>query len=157
MIADLSPPPIIRHAEGQSGETRVTDSLWRSFVEDDERTTRGVLVSSALATAIKETRAENWDGYGALPVSMVAVGNARIFLQMLPSSMPSPDVGVDPDGEVSFEWYRGPSRVFSVSIGDANAVSYAGIFGPSRSHGKEYFFDVMPGTIIQHLRRLYGE
>jgi hypothetical protein len=92
----------------------------------------------------EETREENWDGYGASPVSVLAFLNARAFLSNLPTTVPIPEITVEPDGEIAFEWYLQPRWVFSVSVGSNNELTYAGLFGRNKIHGTEYFENELP-------------
>jgi hypothetical protein len=98
----------------------------------------------------------NWDGYGAIPVSPLAVGHALRFLRTLPPMLRTPDLSVDPDGEISFEWYFEPRRVLSISVGPHGELSYAGLFGRSDAHGTEYFGDELPKPIMDNLSRLFS-
>jgi hypothetical protein len=66
-------------------------------------------------------------------------------------------VGADPDGEISFEWYRGPRRILTLSIGADRRLSYAGLFGSSKVNGVEYLRDELPEPVVANLRRLFGE
>jgi hypothetical protein len=102
-----------------------------------------------------ETASENWDGYGARALDGAAYKHAKAFLSALPITTPDPDVAADPDGEVSFTWYRDPRRVFSVSIGGSGRVSYAGLFGSSTVHGTEFFDDALPEPVEANLARLF--
>src|SRR6266540_5638638 len=95
----------------------------------------------ALHAAIAEALTDNWDGYGARAVRPETRDNAIWFLRSLPSSVPSPDVAVDPDGEVAFEWYASPGRVFSVSVGSGDVVTFAGLKGRKRIRGTEVLVD----------------
>ncbi len=47
---------------------------------------------------------DNWDGYGALPISEAAIRNARFVLERLSHSCPTPDVVPNSNGTISFEW-----------------------------------------------------
>ena len=67
---------------------------------------------------------------------------------------PAPEVAIDPDGEVSFEWYHGPRRVFSISIGSSDELTYAGIYGSSKARGVETFNFEIPRVVLDNLRRL---
>lgn len=104
-----------------------------------------------LAEAIKEASFDNWDGYGAKRVTSRTSERALGFLRSLPSNVPSPEVAVDPDGEVSFEWYAGPGRSFSVSIGEGDTITYAGIKGRRTFHGTEPLVDEPPQAILHLL------
>ncbi|MBA2591853.1 MAG: hypothetical protein M3495_20620 [Pseudomonadota bacterium] len=108
-----------------------------------------------LAEALRQGGAANWDQYGAIGVTDATAEVAYRFLSALPSTLPSPNVGLDPDGEVSFEWLAEKGRVFSVSIGESGRLSYAGMFGPEKTaHGSEPFDDAIPDAVIECVRRL---
>lgn len=111
----------------------------------------------SLEDVVEEASVPNWDGYDALPVTQLVQYKAEQFLTALPSSIPNPEIGVDPDGEVSFEWYNGPGNIFSVSISGGGKLTYAGIFGLSKVHGVEYFEDKIPRAILNNLQRLWNE
>jgi hypothetical protein len=83
------------------------------------------------------------------------VARAKRFIEALPANFPAPEVAVDPDGEVSLEWYRSTGRVFSVSIGADDWLSYAGKFSPSRkTQGTEVFTSDIPRVILDNIRRV---
>jgi hypothetical protein len=108
-----------------------------------------------LAQTLQQGRAGNWDHYGAVPATDATAQVAYRFLSALPSTLPSPNIGLDPDGEVSFDWLAGKGRVFSVSIGESGRLSYAGMFGPGKTaHGSEPFDDAIPNAVIACVRRL---
>ena len=68
----------------------------------------------------EECKEDNWDGYGAYPVTeeTLALG---IKLADLLKAFPLADVGVGPDGHYDFDWSSGPTRPsFSLS-GDKNS------------------------------------
>ena len=89
------------------------------------RAARGGLMSR-MKRVLNAAVAENWDGYGAHPVSTNAVEHAERFVILLPATVPDPDPSVDTDGAMAFEWYRGPRRVFSVSVtGDGAQIGRA--------------------------------
>jgi hypothetical protein len=50
---------------------------------------------------------QNWDGYGASPISDEARGHARRFVDMIeaaPGAPPMPEISPMPSGTISFEW-----------------------------------------------------
>jgi len=95
----------------------------------------------------------DWDAYNAEPVLLESYENAKRFARSLPFSLASPEVSAEPDGEITFEWYSNPSRVFSVSVGPNNELHYAGLFGASRAYGTEVFHDEIPEVILSHIKR----
>lgn len=100
----------------------------------------------------------NWDGYGAKPVGRLALRQASKFLEMLPISLPAPEVAPEPDGEVALEWFGSGNRVFSVSLNGSANVSYAGYFeNGATAHGTEIFNDSVPLAILQGIARAINE
>jgi hypothetical protein len=104
----------------------------------------------------EECSSENWDGYGAQPVDPDSFIEAERFIQALPTTVREPEVAVDPDGEISLEWHLEPRKVFSVSIGKRNEITYAGLYGPNKAYGREYFGDEIPKEIFDNLDRLFS-
>lgn len=107
-----------------------------------------------LYSLFAECSKPNWDGYGALAVAFETYVLAKQFIESVPTILPAPDVSVEPDGEVSFEWYESPRRVFAVSVGSNNNLTYAGLFAANKAHGVETFHDVIPPVILQYIRRV---
>lgn len=95
-----------------------------------------------------------WDGYDALPVTSASYEQARRLVETLPAAFLNAEVGIDPDGEVALEWRAGPRWIFSVSIGTAGVLSYAGIFGVNRTHGTERSLETIPGPVADALGRI---
>ena len=111
----------------------------------------------ALESTFRDCSADDWDGYGAKAVNTATFYQAERFLKNLPTTFPIPEISAEPDGEIAFEWYMGPRRVVSVSIGSEGKITYAGIFGRNKAQGTEYFEGELPKTIIQQLGRLLSQ
>ena len=107
-----------------------------------------------LYAAFCEACQPGWDGYGAVAAAYDGYVKAEKFIKALPANIPAPEVAIDPDGEISLEWYRAPRRVFSVSIGSNDEMTYAGVFGKSNAHGTETFNFQIPTPVLINLRRL---
>jgi hypothetical protein len=120
----------------------------------NERVQRGI---DELRRVLEESARENWDGYGALPAQVAAYDYAVALLASLPAMIPTPDISVDPDGEIAFDWFWESRLTFSISISADGRLSYAGLFGPNRTHGAEQFSGALPGTISGGLARLFVE
>ena len=105
-----------------------------------------------VALSAKES---NWDGYGAEPVKEISIFFAKSFLHNLPSTYPKPEVSVDPDGEISFEWLNKNDKIFSVSFNQENEISFAGIYSTGEDHGTEEFNGYeIPKKILENIKRL---
>lgn len=98
---------------------------------------------------------EDCDGYGAKPVSIDSVNEARKFISQLPSFFPKPEVVAEPSGELGLEWYKEKNKIFALSFNGRTMIAYAGIFWNNKTHGIEYFEDSIQSTIIDSLRRVY--
>jgi len=46
----------------------------------------------------------NWDGYGALPISIEAKNNALNAIRSILPVAPAPEINPNPNGTLSFEW-----------------------------------------------------
>jgi hypothetical protein len=108
-----------------------------------------------LDEVFEECSVDNWDGYDAKPINVKSQIEAIRFARNLPTTIPTPEIAADPDGEISFEWYEGPRRVLTVSIGSHNKATYAGLFGLNKVNGEESFYDEIPKAILDNLNRLF--
>jgi len=91
-----------------------------------------------LEEVYKEFSTAGWDGEQAVPISKGALRYAQIFLQSFPFGIEPPEIGAEPDGSITLEWYRSSNRVMSISINHDGWVYYAAIIGTSRRHGVDF-------------------
>jgi hypothetical protein len=104
--------------------------------------------------AIHEYSTNDWDGYGARAITSDSVNDALRFAKALPIAIPAPEISVDANGELIFEWYKEPKKVFSIIIEGKNRLIYAGLFGINKTNGTEYFSEELPETILYNIQRL---
>lgn len=147
-------------ASSSSGISETATSLLFEVKKEISSFAESVTIgSSQTADALIETysdcSSENWDGYGAKPVSIDSVNEAREFISLTPSFFPKPEVVAEPSGEIGLEWYKGKDNIFAVSFDGKKTITYAGIFGSNKTHGIEYFEGSIPSIIIENLKRLY--
>lgn len=112
--------------------------------------------SEAFFDALHEANDEGWEGYGGKVISSWVVLSALNFIKLLPTNLPIPEITIDPDGEVLFEWYRSPYRVFSVSVGAYGKIAYAGLFGEVRMNGSSFFADNFPRVLLEAIKKVYA-
>ena len=117
------------------------------------------LVEQRLFQALFETYIEashnNWDSYGARAITKRTLSNALRFISSFSPNFPIPEVSAEPDGEIAFDWQVAPYKILSVSVGENNELSYAGLFGSNKIHGTELFLDEFPKALLEHLSRVY--
>jgi hypothetical protein len=107
---------------------------------------------AALTDALDELAdgcaAPNWDGHGAEPLSTDTIEEARRVIASLPLGTARPEIGIEPDGQITLEWYRSPRFVLSISISPQAELHYAALLGPTRRYGTEPFFGELPPAIL---------
>jgi hypothetical protein len=124
----------------EDGCRQIQNSYFLKFRSNDVR--------AALENVARESSRENWDGYGASAVKTETIQQTLKLLNGLPLGISTPSVGVEPDGQLTLEWYRSPRHVLSVSVTPDGNLHYAAISGLRTSYGTEPFFDAIPRAII---------
>jgi len=127
---------------GTSGLSREAANEWYGHVNQE------------LDEILEECARADWNGEGASAVTESTIQMARRFIIALPAGVPQPEINPDNDGEISFDWDVKSRLVFSVSLGESGVLSFAGIFGASRIHGREDFEGTIPQTIRQQIDRV---
>jgi hypothetical protein len=113
-------------------------------------------IASELRSIREDCSESGWDGYHARPITQKAIDIAKSTALQLPRDIPAPELTPDPDGEISFEWYKGPNLQFTFSIGENGILSYAGRIGNERIHSSVKFLGTLPGVVYASLARIYG-
>jgi hypothetical protein len=97
---------------------------------------------------VADTRKAGWDGYDAAPITGEALQRALKLIQLLPDSAPYPDLAPSPEGEISFEWYRGDDRILSVTP-KGNLLIYAAVLSSNRrQYGRAPVEEGWPDEIL---------
>jgi hypothetical protein len=110
-------------------------------------------LAKTLVHALREEAAPQAER--GLALGPLAETVALQFLDALPISLPAPEVALDPDGEVSFDWWFAPNAQFSISVGATGNLTYAGIIGPGvKRHGVEPFEKAIPQILLDTLDQL---
>jgi hypothetical protein len=123
------------------------ESLWRTELVGRSVRARRM----ALEEAIQSSSTANWDGYGADPVKPLSVEWTGRLLEDLPTSIPIPEIGVAPDGDIVLEWFSDRGRVLSVSVGVGGEVRFS-LRGPSSKFtGIEPYSDGIPPRLAEAL------
>jgi hypothetical protein len=146
------------------GVSDIATEIQREAVEVKNHFARSITFGEHLSRMLEglfqvknECSIDNWDGYDAKAIDNESFQNAIRFALSLTPNIPIPEIYVDPDGEVTFEWYEDKRKVFSVSVGSKNKLSYAGLYGFSKAYGVEYFYYDTPKIILNNIYRLYTE
>lgn len=136
---------------GVSDDAQRLRSLLRTILDELLQTVslgRGYAHAiSDLDEAVREAEVD------ALALHEHSIALAVKFLEAFPTELAVPEVGVDPDGDIFFEWRFGARRRFNVAIQPSGTITYAGIVGTGRFHGREQFDDEIHPTILAAFRR----
>jgi hypothetical protein len=82
-----------------------------------------------------------------------AIRYALDFARTVPVAEPVPDVYVDADGDVCFEWSTGPRKVFALAIGADGTLNFAGLYGYSRVHGVQTLGQNLSPIVVDGIQR----
>jgi hypothetical protein len=130
-----------------------SDLIDRAAREHRESFRRSVLghqeAFEELAEVWEECRNPGWDGYGALAVEQETYRSAYVLIESLPLGFPRPSVSAQPDGQLTLEWYRTPTRTLSISIDPDGFIHYAALFGVEKHFGTVPFIDGLPDRILR--------
>ena len=107
-----------------------------------------------LRIMVKQCSVENWDGYGAAPVTLETFRQAKKVLEALPLGTIAPTVGAEPDGHITLEWYKTPRRTLSVSISPQGELHYAALLGQKKRYGTEPFWGEVPDVVMDIIRQV---
>lgn len=107
-----------------------------------------------LDAAFEEASDPDWDGNGAAAADSDSYDMACEFLSMLPERVSVPEFSVDPDGDISLEWFFSKSRIFTISVGGDGSLTYVGFLGKKRIKGVEHFDQQIPGPITRAMDRI---
>jgi len=103
-----------------------------------------------------ECSSEGWDGANAKPVSEEVLQCAVRFLCSFSVRIEDPEVGAEPDGSITLEWYRSPNKVISISINPDGWVYWAAMIGTSRRHGADYAMMGISDDLLKIILQVTG-
>lgn len=99
----------------------------------------------------------NWDNLGSAPLDADTYQIAKRFILALPSSLPAPELTVDRDGEVNFDWFGSSGQIFSASLRKDGRIAFAGqISTRNRQSGVEEFNDSIPKRVVESIKTIFS-
>ncbi len=104
----------------------------------------------------RECSSEGWDGERAKPISVEVFQCAKRFLNSFPLGMEAPEVGAEPDGAITLEWYRSPNKVISISINPDGWMYYAALIGTSKRHGADFSLMGVSDDLVEIISQVVG-
>lgn len=107
-----------------------------------------LIALSRLREMVDDCSNDHWDGEDAVGVSILAYWNVENFVRALPDDFPMPEFAPEPDGSISLDWISSRHRLFSLSIGENNRLSYAWLDGSDKGYGIAQFDGVTVSSRI---------
>jgi len=134
-------------AAGELGQTmvRMTLSAIKSFKTDIRAG------SSLIFNDLSSLASECEINFETSPVFLMA----QRFLLALPTHMPPPELAMDADGEISFDWQGPAGRCFTATLREDGRLSYsARISAVDKDYGTKQFSDAIPEKVIELVQRV---
>ncbi len=156
LAIDYFPVSTRVHGSGSSSEARQIEQRVRQPLEQLKRALSfSEYAFNELEDLLNKANRENWDNLGSQPLSHATYIKAKAFLLAFPSQLSVPELTVDRDGEVNFDWFGNFGKNFSVSLRADGKLTYAGKFSPVGStHGTNFFDDEIPEEILVMVKKL---
>jgi hypothetical protein len=164
MIAPLPPTPqkpivnIASTAQSKDGQT-----LFQQWREHDESTQRSWILSENKRELFEELRdilsegyRDDWDGFDAIEVMRRTAQTAAEFIIAFPPNLCKPELGISPQGDISFDWAQSASRVVSVAISHDRKISYGWVNRSQHGHGGYAFTGVFDPELFQRIQDVLG-
>lgn len=84
--------------------------------------------------------------------------NVMRMVRALPNDLPLPEMGIDPDGEISLDWICSRTRMFSISVSGSDRLACAWMNGSDRGHAVVRFAGrSLPKLLLLQLREIVGD
>lgn len=112
---------------------------------------RGREAAAVLVDALKSIATD-----AVLPTAETQ-NRAAAFLGALPSFVPIPEVVIEDDGEIGFDWHHSRRHMVSVHVGEAPYIGFAALIGAKQLRGREPFVKGLPSTLNYVLTEIYGQ
>jgi hypothetical protein len=141
-----------RATDSSQGEVGIAlrESVARALARTDFED-RGAEIYSRLSAALHRASAQ--DGTFTSPE---AVGRALDLLNLLPPTVPLPEVVVESDTEIGLDWDEGSRRVVSLTVRENPMIGFAALFGAEPVYGRTPFVGEVPRIVRFLLDRLYA-
>ncbi len=117
-----------------TGDSRVARLITSDWIEADQRIAGRL--QAELDELAEAASARGWDGEDGAPIDRGSLLYAHRLARLLPLGMRTPELSVDPDGEVSFEWSPVRGRSVSVSVARDGSLRWAAVHGSSGNCGQ---------------------
>ena len=108
--------------------------------------------------ALLEERASELETDNAYTMTSPAtLDNAELLIRMMPDSIPMPEIAIEDDGDITFDWMKSRYCMLSASVGESARIAYAWLDGTDRGHSVTSMdTDTFPSRLYQDISRIMG-
>ncbi len=124
-------------------------------IQNEERLISAEVAYNQAIEKLHQTILEFMDD--GLEMNAESVEIACEFLKKLshqPNLLNDVSISADPEGKTVLRWKSKTSGVFSMSVGTNRVLYYASTLQGEDTHGREYFDDEIPSTILELLTKI---
>jgi hypothetical protein len=105
--------------------------------------------------SVMDAYAESRQAGEVEPISELTCKETIDFLRKLPSSLPIPEVVLEPNGDLALEWFVSNYCSFLVGFSGKGIMTYAGLFGRGqKTYGTELISEAIPSSVVANIRRV---
>lgn len=79
--------------------------------------------------------------------------NSKKFIELLKPRFWVPEIYVESDGEIAFDWIASKTKYLSVSINAKGETIFAAIYHESRTRGRDVLSDEIPAQLLFQIER----
>lgn len=80
---------------------------------------------------------------------------AQRLLLSLPTHLPPPELSLDTDGEIVFDWMGSGNRMFTMTLRGDGRLSYAArISDTDKDHGTKAYLDSIPSVVLDLVQKV---
>jgi hypothetical protein len=139
-------------AEGASEEARFVKNM-EDELQNNLRSAVSIgsplnKVVAEIKDVIAERSLHKEKGRNYAPLKQRAQQDAFRLANVIPLGFPPPMIGAEPDGDITFEWYKNPNWTLSVSVDGQGNLHYAALLGADCAYGTEAFVGLVPRRIL---------
>lgn len=106
-------------------------------------------LEQSLVSILNECAVQGWDGYGAKPISPLALSEARQLLAVIPARLLPDEVLAEPHGGIAFQWNADDGNTLVLSLNGTKTIEFAATYGPiDEDAGKRSFSGLLPAHVL---------
>ena len=97
------------------------------------------------------------DSVESVQASGTAISNAKLLIWALPETNIRPDISLDGEGGIMFDWMISKYKMYSIRIGETSRLPFALLNGAEKAYGvREFDGQKLPSRMIADLSAMHS-